>query len=147
MKIKSQLQTSRFVRTEYAVISGVVLCTASYSMDFVLGRFGTRASETMMNDAAMGVLGALTAFFFLSASQQKQQYEDAKERMRLIAELNSRVREAFGQVAVSALSDDRGCRLQGIDEASQRIDVILAECMNFPRNGAQSGRNTTAAGA
>lgn len=112
---------------EYALITGIILCFATYAMDFVLARFGTTAAETIINDAA----GTLAALFFLSASHEKQNYENAKERMRLVAQLNSRIREAFGVVAASALSDDRRSRLQGIDAASERVDAILGECMNL----------------
>jgi len=51
--------------------------------------------------------------------------------MVLIADLNWRVREAFGVVAASALSDDRFARLRGIDEATDSIDTILSEFIVF----------------
>jgi hypothetical protein len=93
----------------------------------LLDRLGTTGSKTVLNDVAIGILGALAVFFFLSASQERQKFDSAKQRMVLIAELNWRVREAFGVVAASALSDDRWARLRGIDEATDRIDIILSE--------------------
>ena len=121
------LYTWGVARIRYALLTGLVLCSANYAIDLLLDRLGTTGSKTILNDVAIGILGTLAVFFFLSASQEKQRFDSAKQRMVLIAELNSRIREAFGVVAASALSDDRLARLRGIDEATDRIDNILSE--------------------
>ena len=121
------LHTWRVARFRNALLTGLVLCSANYAIDLLLDRLGTTGSKTILNDVAIGFLGALAVFFFLSASHEKQKFDGAKQRMVLIAELNSRIREAFGVVAASALSDDRLARLRGIDEATDRIDTILSE--------------------
>jgi hypothetical protein len=124
---KKLLRAWRVARIRYALLTGVLLCSANYAIDLLLDRLGTTGSKTVLNDVAIGILGALAVFFFLSASQERQKFDSAKQRMVLIAELNWRVREAFGVVAASALSDDRWARLRGIDEATDRIDIILSE--------------------
>jgi hypothetical protein len=117
-------------RVRPAVITGIVLCLANYGMDFVMDRLGTNSSKTIVNDLAIGVLGALAVYFFLSASRERDDFESAKERTILIRELNRRIREALVSVATSALSEERMARLQGIDEATDRIDDILTDLVS-----------------
>jgi hypothetical protein len=109
------------------VISGITLGLATYGMDFVMDRFGTSASKTILNDVAIGLLGALVVFFYLSATHERDNFESAKERIRLIRKLNLRIREALVAMSSSAMSEDRWARLQGIDEATDHIDTILSE--------------------
>jgi hypothetical protein len=127
MILTKLLHTWGVARIRYALLTGLVLCSANYAIDLLLDRLGTIGSKTILNDVAIGILSALAVFFFLSASQEKQKFDSTKQRMALIAELNSRIREAFGVVAASALSDDRLARLRGIDEATDHIDSILSE--------------------
>ena len=124
---KKLLHPWRVARIRYALLTGLVLCSANYAIELLLDRFGTTGSKTILNDLAIGILGALAVFFFLSANHEKLKFDDAKQRMVLILELNSRIREAFGVVAASALSDDRFARLRAIDEATDHIDSILSE--------------------
>jgi hypothetical protein len=114
-------------RARPAVISGIVLGLATYGMDFVMDGFGTSASKTILNDVAIGLLGALVVSFYLSATHERHNFESAKERIRLIWKLNLRIREALVAISSSAMSEDRRARLQGIDEATDRIDTILSE--------------------
>ena len=129
-------------RLRPATITGVVMGLATYSMDFVLDRFGTSAPKTILNDVAIGLLGALVVFFYLSASREQQNFESAKERIRLIRKLNLRIREALIVISCSAMSEDRWARLQGIDEATDRIDMILSEFKEEEDSGG-SGRDYT----
>jgi hypothetical protein len=117
-------------RVRPAVITGFVLGLANYGMDFVIDRLGTNSSKTIVNDLAIGVLGALAVHFVLSASRERDDFESAKERIILIRELNRRIREALVSVATSALSEERMARLQGIDEATDRIDDILTDLVS-----------------
>lgn len=121
-------------RLRPAVITGVGLCLASWGMDFLIDRLGTTASKTMVSDVVIGILGALAVYFFLSASHGRHDFESAKERIILIRELNRRTREALSAVATSALSEERMARLQGIDEATDRIDDILTDLVSHPRS-------------
>jgi hypothetical protein len=110
-----------------ALIIGLALCLANYSMDILMDRMGINGAKTILNDLAIGILGAVGVFFYLSASRAKSEYASAKERISLIRELNRRIRRAVGLFATSAISDDPCARLQGIDEATERIDRILAD--------------------
>lgn len=118
-----------------AAISGTALSLVTYGLDFVMNRFGTSASKTILNDAAIGLLGALVVFFYLSADHEKRNFESAKERIRLIRKLNLRIREALVVISSSAMSEDRWARLQGIDEATDRIDLILSEFKEEEKTG------------
>jgi hypothetical protein len=131
-------------RVRPAVITGIGLCLANYGMDLLMDRLGTNSSKTIANDVAIGVLGALAVYFFLSASRERDDFESAKERIILIRELNRRIREALGTIATSALSEERVARLQGIDEATDRIDDILTDLVSHPksRNAREAVRST-----
>ncbi len=133
---KKRLRPRRLDRLRPAVITGIGLCVANYGMDFVMDRLGTRASETILNDVAIGILGALAVFFYLSASHEKEQFEGAKERIMMIGELNVRIREALVVVASSAMAEDLQERLRGIDEATDRIDVLLSHFQVEHKTGA-----------
>lgn len=122
-------------RLRPAAIFGIGLGPATYGMDFVMDRFGTSASKTILNDIAMGLLGALVVFFYLPASRERQTFESAKEQIRLIRKLNLRIREALVVISSSAMSEDRWARLQGLDEATDRIDVILSEFKEEEKTG------------
>jgi hypothetical protein len=81
-----------------------------------MDRLGTTASKTLVSDVAIGILGALAAYF-LRSSRERQEW---------------RIREALGVVATSALSEERMARLQGIDEATDRIDDTLTDLSGMP---------------
>ena len=121
-------------RVRPAVITGIGLCLASWGMDLLIDRLGTTASKTLGSDLVIGILGALAVYFFLSASRERDDFESAKERIILIRELNRRIREALGAVATSALSEERMARLQGIDEATDRIDDMLTDLVSHPKS-------------
>jgi hypothetical protein len=121
-------------RVRPAVITGVGLCLVNWGMDIAMDRLGTNASKTIVNDVVIGVLGALAVYFFLTASRGKHDFESAKERIILIRDLNRRIREALVAVATSALSEERMARLQGIDEATDRIDDILTDLVSHPKS-------------
>jgi hypothetical protein len=108
-----------------AVFTGSFLCLANYAMDFLLTWFGTTAPKTVLNDVAIGILGGSSVFFYLSASQERHNFESAKERIGLIRELNLHIRNALLEAMSSAMSEDRSVWLQSIDKAVDRIDAIL----------------------
>jgi hypothetical protein len=124
----------RFDRLGPALLTGLVLGTANYLMDFILVHLGGSSSATMLSNVGIGVLGGTSVYLYLTASRAKYNYENAKERMALIGDLNERIRQAMVAVAASALSDDRTARLRGIDEATDRIDSILTDFLK-PTNG------------
>ena len=110
-----------------AVLTCILLCVTNYAMDVVMERLGMSSSKTIVNDLVIGILGAMTVFYYLSASYESHHFEFAKERILMIGQLNLRIRESLVAVTGSALSDDPGARLRGIDEAIDRIDDILSD--------------------
>jgi hypothetical protein len=118
-----------------ALLFGLLLASADYAMDIVMDYFGTSASKTILNDLAIGILGAAAVFFFLTARCQKCGFEKAKERIRLIGDLNCRIRGALEAVAQSPMSEDRVARLESLDEATNRIDTILCDFIARPASG------------
>lgn len=64
---------------------------------------------------------------FFSASNEKQDFENAQQRMVLVTELNRHIGEAFGVAVAAALSDNEPARQRGLHEATDRIDTILSE--------------------
>jgi hypothetical protein len=110
-----------------AVLTCMLLCGTNYALDIGMERIGMNGSKTIVNDLVIGILGALTVFYYLSASYENHHFEFAKERILMIGQLNLRIRESLVAVTGSALSDDPGARLRGIDEAMDRIDDILSD--------------------
>jgi ABC-type tungstate transport system substrate-binding protein len=115
-----------FDRIRPAVVTGLVLFAASYTIDLILSKLGVSGASTLLNDIAIGILGALFLLFYLSASYEKASFERLKERMALVADLNRQVREAVAAVAGSAMIEDREERLRQIDQAIIEIDDVLA---------------------
>ena len=123
-----------------AVITGLALCIANFAMDILMDRMGVSGSKTILNDLAIGTLGAVGVFFYLSASYAKHDFETARARINMIGELNRRIRDAIGLFATSAISEDPSVRLRGIDEATARIDDILFDFLS-EQDGNKSPRS------
>ncbi|HZC66256.1 MAG TPA: hypothetical protein VE545_06765 [Candidatus Dormibacteraeota bacterium] len=119
--------TSPLERLVPAILTCILLFGANYAMDVAMDRIGMNGSKTIVNDVMIGILGAMAVFYYLSASYQSHHFEFAKERILMIGQLNLRIRESLMAVTGSALSDDPGKRLRGIDEAINRIDDILSD--------------------
>jgi hypothetical protein len=120
-------RTARLSRLVPAVLTCILLCGTNYAMDIGMERIGMNGSKTIVNDLVIGILGAMAVFYYLSASYEIHHFEFAKERILMIGQLNLRIRESLVAVTGSALSDDPGARLRGIDEAMDRIDAILSD--------------------
>jgi hypothetical protein len=116
-----------FDRLTPALVTGLVLFAASYGSDVILERWGVPVTATILNNVAIGILGALALMFYLSASYEHHNFERAKERMALVSEVNRQVREALAAVAQSAMLEDRSERLLRLDEATERIDSMLTD--------------------
>jgi hypothetical protein len=110
-----------------AMLTCLLLCGTNYAMDVGMERIGMSGSQTIVNDLVIGILGAIAVYYYLSASYENYHFRFAKERILMIGQLNLRIRESLVAVTGSALSDDPGARLRGIDEAMDRIDDILSD--------------------
>lgn len=116
-----------FNRTKPAIVFGLVLFVASDTMDLIFYRLGVPPGVVILNDAAIGILGAMLLLFYLSASYESQNFARAKERMILIAELNHHIRSALVAIESSAMLEDRAERLRRVEEATDRIESVLID--------------------
>ncbi len=116
-----------FERTKPAIVFGLVLFVASDTMDLIFYRLGVPSGVVVLNNAAIGILGAMGLLFYLSASYESQNFARAKERMILIAELNHHIRSALVTIGSSALLEDRNERLRRVEEATARIESVLTD--------------------
>jgi hypothetical protein len=116
-----------FRRLEAPLLMGLVLFVTSYTSDAILQWRGISGTSTLLDNLAIGVLGGLTLFFYLSASCEYHNYKRAKEQMALISEVNRQVREALLDITESAMVENRAERLLRLDEATERIDQVLTQ--------------------
>jgi signal transduction histidine kinase len=122
-----------------ALITGFVLFAFSYALNLLFSWLGIPGAATILDDLAIGILGALLLVFYLSSVRTEQVYLRAKERMNLTAELNHHVRNALTVIRFSAELDDRNKRLEGVDEGIDRIDRVLSDLVPTV-NGEQKPR-------
>jgi hypothetical protein len=126
-----------FERIKPALIMGLVLFAASFVADITFIWLGASSKARIFNNLAIGIVGALLLAFYLTASYQHQAYLRARERMILIAELNHHVRGALSLIEESSMIDNREERIRRVDEAVNKIDVVLTELV--PTIGSASG--------
>lgn len=110
-----------------ALLAGLFLFLASYVADFVLATLGKQGSSTILNDAAIGLLGSLLLMFYLTTRNERQNLARAKERIALVAKLNHNIREALFEIGKSAMLEDREERLRVVDRAMSQVDDVLLE--------------------
>jgi hypothetical protein len=116
-----------FDRMKPALAAFFALFFASYVMDLILDHLGVSGAATILNDLAIGILGVLLLLFYLSASYENHNMARARERMILVAELNHHIRNSLTVIGHAATLEDKGDRLRRIDEAMERIDVVLTD--------------------
>jgi hypothetical protein len=112
-------------RSKPAMVTGLALFFVSYAIDLLLYWAGVSAASTILNDLAVGLLGALLLIFYVSSLHFEQNHSRAKERMILVAELNHHVRNALVAIQYSAMLDDRSERVRRTSDAIERIDYVL----------------------
>lgn len=114
-------------RSKPALVTGLALFFVSYIFDLLLAWMGVPGTATILNNLAIGLLGALLLIFYLSTLHFEQNYMRAKERATLIAELNHHVRNALTVIHHSAELEDKTERLRRIGESVERIDRVLTD--------------------
>lgn len=114
-------------RLKAVAIAAVLLFSANVVFDYILLFQGVAAANTFVNDAAIAAVGGFTVWILLAVQARQQEVARARERARLIAELNRRVRHAVSLLANAALIENRDVRLQAIDDAVQDVDRVLTE--------------------
>jgi hypothetical protein len=116
-----------FDRVKPALLTGIVLFMFSYAINIVMDWLHRPGKAVFFNNLAVGIVGAVMLLLCLSASYEAQMYARAKERMILIEELNHHIRQALMLIEEASMLDDRAERIQKMDEAISRIDVVLTE--------------------
>lgn len=114
-----------FERMKPAFVTGLVIFATGLAVDLGLDGLGWPAAARVVGHLIIGLLGALMLLLYLSSSYQTQQLAQAKEKMRLVAELNESIRKALSLVGTSAVTEDREKRLQIVDQAVWQIDELL----------------------
>lgn len=114
-------------RIRPALVTGGILFLCSVGINFLLFRLRLPGAATLLDDLAIAVLGALLAFFYVSAISVNQEYKRAKERIILIAELNHHIRNALTIIQCSGDIADEQDRVHRVEEAIQRIDWVLTD--------------------
>jgi len=110
-----------------ALVIGVVLCVFNYALDLLLFWLRIQAAATLLNDLAIGILGAGVSLFYMSSIRANQIYKRAKERMILTAELNYHVRSALMAIRHAASLEDPAKRIQQVEEAIEEVDRVLLD--------------------
>jgi hypothetical protein len=82
-------------------------------------------AQTFFDDAIIGAAGGFIVWGLLYLQGRRQEFEAARERMRLTAEMNVHVRNALAIMSNAVLTQDQADRLRLMDEAIQRIDHVL----------------------
>jgi hypothetical protein len=118
-----------FDRVKPALLTGIVLFLVSYGMDILMDWLGQPAKAVFFNNLAVGIVGTVMLLLCLSGSYEAQIYARAKERMILIEEMNHHIRQALMLIEEASMLDNRAERIQKMDEAIARIDVVLTELL------------------
>jgi len=112
-----------------AAVSALVLFAITYAADALLNYLHIAAAETILDDAAIAVAGAVMLVFFLVQSHKNQIVARAKERAIIVAEVNHHIRNAMTPVALIMSSPDTGERLRVLDMATDRVDHVLTDLL------------------
>ncbi|MBZ5540527.1 MAG: hypothetical protein LAN61_08425 [Acidobacteriia bacterium] len=99
----------------------------SYILNLALSRLGITGAATLLDDLAMGLLGALLLLVYLSALYESQCHARAKERAILVVELNHHIRSALTALGYCVMLEDREERLRRYDDAVATIDRVLTD--------------------
>ena len=123
---------------EPVLVSGLALFVSSCTFDLMLTWWGKPVTATILDNVGMGIFGALAVRFYLRASLEHHNFERAKERIGLVSEVNRQVREVFGEMAETAMLEDRSERLQRVDEITDRMDSVLGGLAPLSPNGGKA---------
>ena len=118
-----------FAQIKPALTAGLILCSASYVLNLVLSRLGIPRAATLLDDLAIGLLGALLVMVYLSALYESQCHARAKERAILVVELNHHVRGALTALGHCVMLEDRKERLREYDDAVATMDRLLTDLL------------------
>ena len=112
-----------------AAVAALVLFAITYAADALLSYLHIAAAETILDDAAIAISGAVVMVFFLVQSHKNQIVARAKERAIIVAEVNHHIRNAMTPLALVMASQDTGERLRILDMANDRVDYVLTDLL------------------
>ena len=118
-----------FAQIKPVLTTGLILCSVSYVLNVALSRLGITGAATLLDDLAMGLLGALLLMLYLSALYESQCHARAKERAILVVELNHHIRGALTALGRCVMLDDREERLREYDDAVATVDRVLTDLL------------------
>jgi hypothetical protein len=104
---------------------GLFLFGLSYLLEILLARMGIAAADTILNNFAVGVLGAVAAYLWVRHESERQ--ARAREKLILAIELNHHIRNALALISECASLQDEQVKYRLIDAAIDRIDRVLTE--------------------
>jgi len=112
-----------------AAVAALVLFAITYAGDALLYSLHIAAAETILDDAAIAIAGAVVLVFFLVQSYKNQIVARAKERAIIVAEVNHHIRNAMTPLALVMSSPDTGERMRILDMATDRLDYVLTDLL------------------
>ena len=128
MNLKTNMpERIHHVHIKDALVIGFVLSVFSYGLGVLLFWLRIPAAVTVVDDLAIGALGAGLALFYMSSVTENHIYLHAKEKMILVAELNYHVYSALATIRHATSLEDPATRAKEVDEAIQQIDRVLLD--------------------
>jgi hypothetical protein len=104
---------------------GLFLFGLTYVFEILLARMGIAPVDTILNNLAVGVLGAVAAYLWVRYESERQ--ARAREKLILAIELNHHIRNALALISECASLQDEQVKYRLIDAAIDRIDRVLTE--------------------
>ena len=117
------------------LVIGSLLFLVSYSIEVILVTLHLPPSSTMLDNAAIAIVGTLIMAYYILSTQAEQVFLRENERMHLTIDLNHHVRSPLTAIHVAASLEDTAERLRQIDEAIAHIDQALFELVPAVGNG------------
>jgi hypothetical protein len=107
------------------VLVGLFLFGLSELLEVLLARMGIAPIDTLLNNVAIGLLGAVAAYLWVRYESERQ--ARAREKLILAIELNHHIRNALALISECASLQDEQVKYRLIDAAIDRIDRVLTE--------------------
>lgn len=115
----------RFERIVSVGLAAALLFLVSVACGEIFYMRGIHGAQTFLDDAVIGAAGGFIVWGLLYLQGIRRDFESARERMRLTAEMNMRVRDALAIMSNAVLAQNQADRLRLMDEAIQRVDNVL----------------------
>jgi len=123
--IVSLTRSAKFERSVCVGLAATLLFLISVGCGEILYWRHVQGAETFLDDTVIGVAGGFIVWALLYLQGRRQEYESARERMRMTAEVNVHVRSALAIMSNAVHMQNQADRLRLMDEAIQRVDHVL----------------------